>query len=65
MQLVLEAVSSLVKVALATYPHVVSGLQEVAAQRFDGTLDGEALKLPTDGDLANKDTEECRQRGRV
>ena len=34
-----------IAVTLDIYSHVVSGLQEVAAQRFEGTLDGEALKL--------------------
>ena len=44
-----------IAVTLDLYSHVVSGLQEVAAQRFEGTLDREALKLLTDTDLADKD----------
>ena len=48
-------------VTLDTYSHVVSGLQEVAAQRFEGTLDGEALKLLTDTDLPDKDVGKGRR----
>ncbi len=39
-----------------TYSHVVSGLQEIAAQRFEGTLDGgEALKLLVEAEKRKKD----------
>jgi len=44
-----------IAVTLDTYSHVVSGLQEVAAQRFEGTLDGEALKLLVEADIPKED----------
>jgi len=34
-----------IAITLDTYSHVVSGLQEATAQRFEGTLDGEVLKI--------------------
>jgi len=50
-----------IAVTLDTYSHVVSGLQEVAAQRFEGMLDSEVLRLLTDAELSDKDTSLCRQ----
>jgi integrase len=47
-----------IAITLDTYSHVVSGLQEAAAQRFEGTLDGEVLKILT---KPLDQTEECRQ----
>jgi len=53
-----------IAVTLDTYSHMVSGLQEVAAQRFEGILNAEALRLLTDVELTDKDTDACRQRRR-
>jgi len=44
-----------IAITLDIYSHVVSGLQEVAAQRFEETLNREALKLLVDSDLSRKD----------
>ena len=49
-----------IAVTLDTYSHVVSGLQEVAAHRFEGMMDGEALKILTDSDISNE-SQGCRQ----
>ena len=49
-----------IAVTLDTYSHVVSGLQEIAAQRFEGVLDGEALKILTDSDISDE-SQGCRQ----
>jgi len=42
-------------VTIDIYSHVVSGLQEVAAQRFEETLDGEALKLLVNPHMSEAD----------
>jgi len=47
-----------IAITLDTYSHVVSGLQEAAAQRFEGTLNGEVLKILT---KPLDQTAECRQ----
>ena len=47
-------------VTLDTYSHVVGGLQEVAAQRFEGALDGEALKILTSSEISDE-SQECQQ----
>jgi len=44
-----------IAVILDTYSHVVSGLEETAAQRFEGTLDRGTLKLLVNPDLLTKD----------
>jgi len=44
-----------IAVILDTYSHVVSGLQETAAQRFEGMLDRGTLKLLVNPDLPTKD----------
>jgi len=44
-----------IAVTLDTYSHVVSGLQETAAQRFEGTLDRGTLKLLVNPALPTKD----------
>jgi len=49
-----------IAVTLDTYSHVVGGLQEVAAQRFEGALDGEALKILTNSEISDE-SQECRQ----
>ena len=49
-----------IAVTLDTYSHVVGGLQEVAAHRFEGVLDREALKILTDSDVSDE-SQECRQ----
>ena len=49
-----------IAVTLDTYSHVVGGLQEVAAQRFEGALDGEALKILTSSKISDE-SQECRQ----
>ena len=49
-----------IAVTLDIYSHVVGGLQEVAAQRFEGVLDGEALKILTNSDMS-EESQECRQ----
>ena len=43
-----------IAVTLDTYSHLVSGLQEVAAQSFEGTFDRETLQLLTDLELYKK-----------
>jgi len=44
-----------IAVTLDTYSRVVvGGLQEVAVQRFEGALDGEALKILTDSDISDE-----------
>jgi integrase len=49
-----------IAVTLDTYSHVVGGLQEVAAQRFEGALDSEALKILTSAEISDE-PQECRQ----
>ena len=49
-----------IAVTLDTYSHVVSGLQEVAAERFEGALDSEALKILTSAEISDE-PQECRQ----
>ena len=52
---------SSIALTLDTYSHVVGGLQEVAAQRFEGVFNKEALTLLTHIELANEDASTCRQ----
>ncbi len=49
-----------IAVTLDTYSHMVGGLQEVAAQRFESTLDGKTLKILTNYETSNE-AEPCRQ----
>jgi len=49
-----------IAVTLDTYSHVVGGLQEAAAHRFEGMLDSEALKLLTVSDIS-EESRGCRQ----
>ena len=49
-----------IAVTLDTYSHVVSGLQEVAAHRFEGVFNGEALKILTASDISDE-SQGCRQ----
>ena len=46
-------------VTLVPYSHVVSGLQEMAAQRFEVAFDKDTLKTLTDSELS--DERACRQ----
>jgi len=44
-----------IAVTLDIYSHVVTGLQETAAQRFERMLDGEAFKLLVNPDMPKSD----------
>jgi len=48
-----------IAVTLDTYSHVVSGLQELAVQRFEGIFDKEVLKILTNTEVPNES--KCRQ----
>ena len=50
-----------IAVTLDIYSHVVSGLQEVAAQRFEGMLNKGALKSLSDTRFIVTDPSKCRQ----
>ncbi|MBM3120532.1 MAG: hypothetical protein FJ006_13495 [Chloroflexi bacterium] len=49
-----------ITVTMNIYSHVVSGLQELAAQHFERIFDEEALKILTN--VGMPDELECRQR---
>ncbi len=49
-----------IAVTLATYSHIVGGLQEVAAQRFEGALYGEALNILTSSEISDESQECCQ-----
>ncbi len=48
-----------IAVTLDTYSHVVPGLHEAAAQRFERVFERQALRILTDADLSSESA--CRQ----